>query len=433
MSSLFWSSSRRLPARVLGGCIALGCNVVGTSLHAEPAQLSLATAMQRAVVEAPLMQARQSRIAAAREDAARAAQLPDPVLKLGIDNLTATGAGAFDVGADLMTMRRVGVSQSWPSRRKRDARQAAANARIDEVESESELTRLEIERRAGEAWLQAWSAEAESAFLSELEAQAGRAADVARARLASATGGSAAVLAAESSLAALAVEQLRAQAQIQATRASLQRWLPDSGMLPLAPAPDFSNLATSPSMLRASLQRHARLQWWDERERRAESDVGLARAETRPDLGFGLSYGARSGRDDMLMLEVSVGLPLFAEQRQDRDIAARVAERDAIRAEREDAMRAQREVLERLLAQWQGFGDELQQFERELLPLSRDRSAMALAGYRSGESIQSWLDAHRDEITQRREYLQIRLEQGRAWLLLGTLLPRESLHAQVQP
>src|SRR5213594_2741353 len=48
-------------------------------------------------------------VAAAREMAVAAAQLPDPMLKFGIDNLPINGPDRFSVARDFMTMRRIGV------------------------------------------------------------------------------------------------------------------------------------------------------------------------------------------------------------------------------------------------------------------------------------------------------------------------------------
>ena len=72
------------------------------SFAASPA-LSLEEATRLAVERAPVFDARSADITAVREEAARAAELPDPELIVGINNLPVTGADAFDVQADFMT------------------------------------------------------------------------------------------------------------------------------------------------------------------------------------------------------------------------------------------------------------------------------------------------------------------------------------------
>ena len=44
-------------------------------------------------------------------------------------------------------------------------------------------------------------------------------------------------------------------------------------------------------------------------------------------------------------IKIGISLPLFPGDRQDQDISARYAERDAVKDEHEDARRAQREAV----------------------------------------------------------------------------------------
>ena len=60
-----------------------------------------------------------------------------------------------------------------------------------------------------------------------------------------------------------------------------------------------------------------------------------ARAEKHPDWSVGATYGSRvRGLSDMVSVQVSVSLPLFTRNRQDRGIAARCDRRITIEAGR---------------------------------------------------------------------------------------------------
>ena len=72
---------------------------------AEP--LTLADAQQRAVARSRQLAAQGFSVQAAREMAAAAERLPDPVLKAGVDNLPVSGPDRFSTGGDFMTMRRL--------------------------------------------------------------------------------------------------------------------------------------------------------------------------------------------------------------------------------------------------------------------------------------------------------------------------------------
>ena len=58
-----------------------------------------------------------------------------------------------------------------------------------------------------------------------------------------------------------------------------------------------------------------------------------------------------------------------------------------------------------------------------LLPLARDRSAAALAAYRSGGPLRPWLDARRDELEAELAHLAHIAEWGRGWAALAYLMP----------
>jgi outer membrane protein TolC len=162
---------------------------------------------------------------------------------------------------------------------------------------------------------------------------------------------------------------------------------------------------------------------WKAREDQAQAALALAKAGKRPDWKVGLVFGHRLHYDNMVGVEVSVDLPIFPRNRQDRDISARYAERDAIKAEREDARRAQHEAVATAIANWNGYGQQARRFDDALLPLLRDRSRTALALYRGGGSLQPWLDAWRDEIRTRTDYTDVLAAWGKTWVELAYLIP----------
>ena len=91
--------------------------------------------LRLAVERAPSLNARQSQTQAAREEAIRAAALPDPQLTFGLDNWPVTGSQAFDWRAEDMTMKRIGLMQEFPARAKRQARQAVADRAVEQAEA----------------------------------------------------------------------------------------------------------------------------------------------------------------------------------------------------------------------------------------------------------------------------------------------------------
>lgn len=419
-SSSLW---RRMHASRL--LVVVSFVLIALPLHAasDGGTLSLATATQIAAGRAPQVQAQLLREQAARHDAVRAGRLPDPQLTAGINNLTATGRQAFSAAADSMTMRTIGLMQEIPSHAKREAEKAVANSGVQLSAADVLTVRLAVKQATAGAWVRLWAAQTERKQLQDLHEQFALAVQLAKAKLRGGTGNATDVLAARAAVVELDNRITAVDAEIAAARAALQRWLGHSADGALAEAPDFSMLPTPPAQLLHDLDRQGPLLGWEAREDQAQAKLDLAKAGKRPNWSVGLVYGSRIHLPDMIGIEVGVSLPLFPGNRQDQDISARYAERDAVKDEHEDARRAQREAVAAGLAAWQGDGKQVNTYRDQLLPLATDRSRTALAAYRGGGSLQPWLEARRDEIDTRVAYAQALAAWGTAWAKLAYLIP----------
>lgn len=404
----------------------LGLSTAAWGQSTEPAPLRFDQAITGAVRLAPSVAARQAQSLAAREEAARAAALPDPTLTAGLDNVPVSGSDAFDLAADDMTMKRVGVTQVFPARAKRRALQGVADRRIDEALALTEAEVLAVRRTTAQAWVSLWAAEREVSVLRQLRGQTAVAVAIAKARLSSGTGSAVDAMATQAGALELENRITVAEAGVQTARSTLARWMDVSpvGLTTEGAPPDLFTLPVSESVLLSSVDRQGPLLPWASREAVAEAEIDLARAQKKSDWSLGASYGQRAGqRSDMLTLEFSIDLPLFTANRQDRGIAARRADLSAVAAAHEDARRAQIEAVRHLLAEWNSFRKQVERKEKQMLPLAQDRAKTAVASYRGGGDLQPWLEARRDEIELHIEHAQHLGELARAWAALAYLLP----------
>lgn len=385
--------------------------------------LSLDAATQLAARRAPQVQAQLLQTRAARHDAVRAGRLPDPQLTAGINNLTATGAEAFNAQADSMTMRSIGLMQVIPSSAKRKAEKSVAQAVVQLSVADVIKVRLAVKQATASAWVRLWAAETERQQLEALKGQFALAVMLTKAKLSGGTGNATDVLAAQSAVVQLGNRITAVDAEIAAARAAVQRWVGDDIGQTLAAAPDFSSLPASPAELQHNLNQQGPLLGWSAREDQAQAKLDLAKAGRRPNWSVGLVYGSRIHRPDMLGIEVGLSLPLFPGNRQDQDISARYADRSAVTDAHEDARQQQRAAVAAGLAEWQGDTKQITTYREQLLPLVADRSRTALAGYRAGGSLEPWLDARRDEIETRIAYAKALAAWGTAWAQLAYLLP----------
>lgn len=388
--------------------------------------LSLDEAVRMAVERAPMLDARRAQVEAARQESRRAGALPDPMLMVSIDNLPVTGADAFDPSADFMTMKRIGIRQEIPAGAKREARRDLAARTVDERQAQARAERLEVRRRATEAWIALWAAQRGLDEVNALREQAVLASDLAQARVSGGSESATDALAAKAAVLQLDNRIEAAQAALDTAQVGLARWIGTPTLQVATDMSDFSVLPVPRARLLGALDRLGPLLATEAQVETAAAAIDLAQAEKRPDWSVAASYGQRSdGRSDMFMLEFGIELPLFTANRQDRGIAARRAEYEAALAAREDARREQAARIRTDLAQWEALKRQVARDRTALLPLAGDRSAVALAAYRAGAPIRPWLDARRDELELVIEHTQ-RLEAlGRAWAALAYLLAEE--------
>lgn len=401
---------------------------------AAPAQasLSLADALAQATPASPAVQSRSAQLEAARETAAQADQLPDPQLVLGVENLP-IGASPLESDPASMTMRKIGLMQAFPAPAKRRARRALADRFVKRAQALTGVERLAVQEQVAQAWFAAWAAQQELDILQRLRERAAVAVQIGEARLKGGTGSAVEAMAAKA--AALEVDSRieAANAVLLSARAGLATWMGiDPADLPgVGAAPDLGRLPVSEAVLLATIDEQRRLVEARSLEAIAEARVQEAIADKRPDWSLMAAYGQRDGgrddmREDMLMVEARVDLPLFASRRQDRRVAARRAELQSATADRLEAERAQRDAVRRALAEWRGLRAQTELHERHILPLADDRSEAALAAYRAGAPLEPWLDARRDEIEAHLMHVRHLGELARIWASLAYLLPAEA-------
>ena len=391
--------------------------------------LSLEAAVERALALAPQVGAGTANVDAMQASAVGAGRLPDPELVVGIDNLPVTGEDAWSATRDFMTMRKVGVMQEFPAASKRRLQRELAGARVGIAESELLESRLAIAREVAQAWIRRATAERSLNELRALEPDVELQAAAARAAVSAGRSSTAGALAAEAAVAELHTRLLRMQSEARQASFELARWIDADAARPLAAMPSLDELPTAPAALLESIHEHGSLLTFQSQIEAARLDVDLAKAQRRPDWSAELAF-AKRGPDfsDMVSLEFRIGLPVFTKNRQDPQISAKHAELRRIEAEREAELRMHTAEINQTVAQWQQLGLQLEQYERELLPLAHERSRAALASYRSGRGeLQLALDAYRQEIAFVVEHANLVNERGRAWAFLR-YLGREHLH-----
>ncbi|MBS0513947.1 MAG: TolC family protein [Proteobacteria bacterium] len=389
--------------------------------------LSLLDAVKLAETRAPNISAREAAVTAAERAVTPAGQLPDPQLVVGIDNLPVDTSDAFHLNRDFMTMRKVGVMQTFVRKEKRELRTQRATAMVAREGALLTNERLSTREAVARAWVMRTTAERRLALLQTLRPRIEAQIAAATAALSGGRGTAADGIAARSELALLEDRISEAARSVAETRAEFARWLPDAGERPLGEAPDWRDLGAAPDALIHNIAHHRELLTYDAAEQAANAEVALARADKRPDWSLVFAYAQRGPQySNMISLEARVDLPLFSRNRQDPMIAAKQALVDQIAAEREAARRMHTADLQKTLAAWRSANERMQRYEKEILPLADDRADAALAAYRGGRGdLQASLSAIDKAIEQRLAYADLLSTLGQSWAALYFAFPQE--------
>lgn len=369
---------------------------------AQPASsLTLEQTLVLAEQQAPALAAQAANTLAAQQAAIPAGELPDPKLRLGLQNVPIEGESRWELGAEPMTMQMVGVMQEVPNRDKRKARVNAAQADIHLAEVQQTLTRLQVRQQAAQAWIAALAIERKLELFRQLFDENRLFSKAVSARLAGGKGLTADSVLPKQEAVALADDEDLLRRDQAVARAELRRWIGEAASQPLTG--EWPRWSDDLSHYQHNLERHPELQIYEPMTRRAEAEIAQAVAEKTPDWGWGVDYQRRGqGFGDMVSLSVSMDLPVFTGSRQDPTIAAERARLTALQADRERVLRTHERELAEDLAEYQRLEQSLERIEQALLPLAEERVQLAMADYRSGNGELTAVVEAREQLVQTR-------------------------------
>ena len=139
--------------------IVLACALpVSPPATAAETRLTLDEALRLAEAWSRQLPAQDAAVTAADEVAVSAGEQPDPVLKVGLTTFRSTAATAC-IGADFMTMLRVGVAQEFISAEKRDLRRQKAQSEAARERVARQSLRANLQRDTALAWIERYFAD----------------------------------------------------------------------------------------------------------------------------------------------------------------------------------------------------------------------------------------------------------------------------------
>ncbi|AOK61738.1 transporter [Burkholderia ubonensis] len=407
---------RRVPWRARTLVAAL---LVAGVAHAQQAPFTLDAALQAATDRSSSMQAAQASVRASSEAAVKAGQLPDPLLKAGIDNLPVNGPQRFTIGQDFMTMRRIGIEQEWVSGEKRRLRSALANEMVGRERAGYLVQLANVRQQTAAAWLNAVYANKALALQQALLDHMRHELAATNASYRGAKASAADVVQAQAMLAQTQDQVLKAQQAYQTALIGLSRWtaVPVSEVTGEPPAPESFVSLLSPDQLRLS---QPTLVAAADDIAVAEADTAVADSERSPNWTWELAYQQRGGAySNMVSVGVTIPLPLNRKNRQNRDVAEKAELATRARLIYEDALRQVQADIRAQSATLASGRERIANLGRSLLPAADQRVQLANAAYRAGSgSLADTFAARRAQLEAQLQVLDLKREVSQTWAQL---------------
>ena len=357
-----------------------------------------------------------------------ALQLPDPMLELSVNNLPVNGPMAYSLTEDFMTSRNIGISQTYTREAKRDARAKVFERKADKAQITKALTLTEIRQNTAVAWFDVYYQQQMVLLLTREQQEASLQVQAAEAAYRGSTGPQSDIFLAKTTVAEIQDRIYQAQARLDNAKTTLARWVGNTDHTSLGIAPNISESSLDTQHLYHQVNEHPDIAVMRAEEAVAMAEAKAARQEKQSDWTWSVMYGERSsGFSDMISIGVSVPLQWNQENRQDRVVAAKLAQADQVRAEREEMTREHIAETARWLDTWKSNLVRLSDYETALIPLANQRTNAVVAEYRGGKGkLVAVLDARKMEIATRIEKLRIEMETAALWATLEYLILPDS-------
>ena len=412
----------RTPAVIIA--VLLSVSFATQAQHNIP--LTLAEAEDLALSEEPGFAALRERAAALGEQAVVASQLPDPTMHIGLANYPINSGGFSTEG---MTQAQLGYRQSFPSGKSRESSAEKYESLSLSMHANADARARDVRARVRDAWLEAYYWQQAHEIVTESRPFFSDLATVTRSLYSVGRKTQHDVLRAELELGRLDDRLIEINRRHIQAKAVLSEWLGEEAGRPIANAlPEWEHIPALED-LRPNLESHPTMIASDARITASAASVVVAEERKKPGWALDLGYGYREGylpsgepRSDFVSVSISIDLPFFNKNRQDRSLAAALRDRSASKYERTELFRRLSSLLDAEYAHWQELNRRVALFESLILELSESQAQAALLAYQSeAGDFADVMRGYIDDLNIRLDHVRLQVERSQSYAVLANL------------
>ena len=343
--------------------------------------------------------------------------LPDPKLRLGVVNAP---VDSFDLQQEQMTQIKVGIQQNFPRGDSLSIKQHQSQYLSQAALSMSDDVRLKIIKDVRETYLNMYYEISAYRIIRETRSLFSKLVTITESNYAAGRVNQQDVILAGLELARLDDRSTKIQAREEAERATLAQWIGDTSWNAISS--EFPVLPSLPGQvdLNQAVSNHPLIRAQSAKIAASRQGTAMAKQAYKPEWSLLVDYGFRGGnnpdgsnRPDFATAIVSLDVPLFTANRQDRRVASNEKKVSAARYVKDDQLRKLKRLYEKNNHLWIRLGEREQLYKNSLLTAAKNNSKAALKAYQSGVSeFNTLMRAQITELDVRLEDLRVRVDRA---------------------
>ncbi len=390
---------------------------------AEQAPLSFERAIKSAQLNDPWLSGNVHKQRAIELLSISANSLPDPKVSIGLANLPSNG---FDFSQEGMTQAKFGISQMFPRGDSLAIKSEQLKLQSEAYPYQRKNRQAQVTVTVGSLWLDAYRVQQSIALIQQNRALFEQLADVAQASYSSTFGKARQQDIVRSQLELTRLEErLDKLAQQQSSyQGLLMQWLaelPNAGETQVninsslnkvsvnelklgralsrklskeMPKIDllnselvFSDKWLTPQQLVPYFSQHPAITSVDKKVSSTQTSIKLAEQKYQPEWGVNASYGYRdddlngNSRADLFSVGVTFDLPLFTENRQDKEVQSAIATTEAVKTEKVLLLRQLLGAFSSTKARLLGLNKRQHLYREKLIPQLHAQAEVSLTAY----------------------------------------------------
>ncbi|NQZ07864.1 MAG: TolC family protein [Algicola sp.] len=316
-----------------------------------------------------------------------AGTMDDPRVSIGMVNLA---TDSFDFSQEPMTQLKVGVSQMLPRGDSLAIKQNQLSLTASQHPLLRQDRRAKVAVEVAKLWLDAYKAQQSIVLIEQSRVLFEQLADVAQASYSTAIGKTRQqdIVRAELELTRLEDRLAMLKHHLVMSSKKLSQWL---GEMPVLQSLSLPKQLPNVQESAGELANHPALKALEQKIKASSSGITLAKQKYKPQWGLNASYGYRDNapmggsRADLFSVGVSFDIPIFTDNRQDKEVQSAISSTEAVKSDKLHLLRQLTALMQTTKAHLHRLHERHTLYNDRLLPQIHEQAEASLTAYTNDE------------------------------------------------